>query len=71
LLDVFAAQRSHLVAVLEPLPPESWSRAATVLGAGRSLQWTVLHYAQRLVDHERPHIKQIERIVTTVHSKTV
>jgi len=71
LLEVFAAQRSHLVALLEPLPPEGWSRTATVLGAGRALQWTVLHYAQRLVDHERAHIRQIEHIVTTVHGKTV
>jgi hypothetical protein len=65
-LGIFTAQRSHLLAVLEPLPPDGWSRAATVLGAGRPLEWTVLLYAQRLASHERSHIEQIERIVTTV-----
>ena len=68
-LDAFAAQRSNLLAVLEPLPPEGWSRAATVLGAGRPLERTVLDYAQWLASHERPHIKQIERIVNALHMK--
>jgi hypothetical protein len=66
-LAAFAAQRSTLLAVLEPLPPEGWSRAATVLGAGRPLERTALDYAQRMAIHERPHIKQIGRIVTTLH----
>jgi hypothetical protein len=70
-LDAFAAQRSHLWAVLEPLPPEGWSRAATVLGAGRPLERTVQYYAQWLAGHERPHIKQIERIVNTLHRMTM
>jgi hypothetical protein len=70
-LDAVAAQRSHLLAVLEPLPPEGWSRAGTVLGAGRPFQWTVLFYAQRLASHERSHLGQITRIVTTVHNKTL
>jgi hypothetical protein len=65
-LRVFAAQRADLLAVLKPLPPESWSRAATVKGAGAPLVRTVLSYAERLVRHERPHLKQIERIVTSV-----
>lgn len=66
-LGAFAAQRAGLLAVLEPLPPEGWSRAATVTGAGRPLTWTVLFYAQRLAGHERPHVKQIERLVNTLH----
>ena len=53
-LDAFAAQRSNLVAVLELLLPEGWSRAATVLGAGRPLERTVLYYAQWLASHECP-----------------
>lgn len=65
-LGAFATQRAELLAVLEPLPPEGWSRAATVTGAGKPLMRTVLSYAQWLVDHERPHVKQIERIVNTV-----
>lgn len=65
-LDAFATQRAELLAVLEPLPPGGWSRAATVTGAGKPLTRTVLSYAQRLVDHERPHVKQIERIVNSI-----
>ena len=64
-LRAFAAQRADLLAVLEPLPPEGWSRAATVTGAGKVLERTVLDYAQRMVRHERPHVRQVERIVTT------
>lgn len=66
-LHAFATQRTELLAVLEPLAPEGWSRAATVTGAGKVLERTVLVYAQWLVDHERPHLKQIERIVNTLH----
>jgi hypothetical protein len=62
-LAAFAAQRAGLLAVLESLPPEGWSRAATVTGAGKPLERTVLSYAQRLARHERPHVKQIERTV--------
>jgi hypothetical protein len=65
-LDAFATQRSALLAVLEPLPPEGWSRAATVTGAGKALERTVLDYGRRLALHERPHLKQIERIVKRV-----
>ena len=65
-LRAFATQRTELLAVLEPLAPEGWSRAATVTGAGKVLERTVLSYAQRLAVHERPHVKQIERIVNTL-----
>jgi DinB superfamily len=62
-LRAFAAQRAALLAVLEPLPPEGWSRAATVTGAGKALERTVLFYARWLTEHERPHVKQIARLV--------
>jgi uncharacterized damage-inducible protein DinB len=62
-LRAFAAQRAELVAVLEPLPTEAWLRGATVTGAGRPLQRTVLSYAQWLATHERPHVKQVERAI--------
>ncbi|MDB5074043.1 MAG: yfiT 2 [Chloroflexi bacterium] len=61
-LQAFAAQRSELLAVLKPLAPKDWSRAATVTGAGKVLERTVLFYAQWLARHERPHLKQIQRI---------
>ncbi len=66
-LRAFAMQRAELLAALKPLPLESWSRSAIVTGAGRPLKLTVLSYAQRLARHERPHVKQIERIVTALN----
>jgi hypothetical protein len=66
-LRSFTTQRADLLAVLEPLPSEGWSRTATVTGAGKALELTALSYAQRLARHERPHLKQIERIVNTMH----
>jgi len=48
---------------LKPLPVEAWSRTATVTGAGKPRERTVYTYAQWLANHERTHIKQIERIV--------
>jgi len=58
-LRSFATQRDDLLAVLEPLPHEGWSRAATVTGAGKVLERTVLFYAQWLARHERQHVKQV------------
>jgi hypothetical protein len=66
-LHAFAAQRTNLLAVLEPLAPEDWARAATVTGAGKPLERTAMSYAQWLARHERPHVKQIERIVKSMH----
>jgi DinB superfamily len=61
-LRAYTAQRAELLAVLEPLPPQSWSRSATVTGAGNVLQRTVLTYAAWLARHEQPHLKQITRL---------
>ncbi len=66
-LRSFATQRADLLAVLEPLPHEGWSLAATVTGAGKVLERTVLFYAQWLARHERQHVKQVERIVNMMH----
>jgi hypothetical protein len=65
-LQAFTAQRADLLAVLQPLAPEAWSRTATVTGAGKPRQRTVHTYAQWLANHERSHVKQIERIVNTL-----
>ena len=65
-LRAFTTQRAELLTVLEPLGPEDWAQTATVTGAGSPLQKTVLDYAERLARHERPHIKQIARIVSTM-----
>ncbi|HET7036430.1 MAG TPA: DinB family protein [Thermomicrobiaceae bacterium] len=66
-LDAFTAQRAALLALLEPLPAEAWSRSATVTGAGKPLTRTVHTYAQWLARHERPHVKQIANTVTTMN----
>jgi hypothetical protein len=65
-LSAFTTQRTDLLAVLEPLTPAGWLRAATVTGAGKPLVRSVHAYAQWLASHERTHIKQIERITNTV-----
>lgn len=65
-LQAFAAQRAELVAVLEPLEPRDWSRAATITGAGRPLERTVLFYATWLTRHEQTHLKQIQAVMRTV-----
>jgi hypothetical protein len=65
-LRSFTTQRAGLLAVLESLPPEGWTRAATVTGAGKVLERTVLSYAQWMALHEQPHVKQIGRIVLAI-----
>jgi hypothetical protein len=48
------------------LPPEDWSRAATVKGAGAVLERSVLTYPQGLARQERSLVAQVERIVGAV-----
>jgi hypothetical protein len=63
-LRAFMKQRTELLALLRPLPTAAWSRAATVTGAGRPRERTVLDYARWLANHERSHVKHIARIVS-------
>jgi hypothetical protein len=65
-LRSFATQRADLLAVLEALPPEGWERSATVTGAGKVLERTVLFYGDWMARHERQHVKQVEHIVNTM-----
>jgi hypothetical protein len=58
----FTKQRTDLLSFLRPLPKASWSRSATVTGAGRPRERTVLDYARWLANHERTHLRQIARI---------
>lgn len=62
----FVVQRRELVTLLQSLPPDGWERSATVTGAGAPLLRTVHTYARWLVHHERPHVKQIERIASAL-----
>ena len=60
-LRAYAKQRAELLAVLRALPPKAWSRAATVTGAGRPIERSVLTYAQWLANHERSHWRTLKR----------
>jgi hypothetical protein len=60
----FTRQRAKLLALLRSLPKASWSRRATVTGAGRPRERTIGEYALWLANHERSHLRHIERVVT-------
>jgi hypothetical protein len=62
-LRAFTKQRAELLALLRSLPKVGWSRSATVTGAGKPRERTVLDYARWLANHERSHVKHIGRIV--------
>ena len=63
-LRAFRKQRAELLTFLRPLPKTAWSRSATVTGAGRPRERTVMEYARWLANHERTHVKQIAWIVS-------
>lgn len=65
-LHAFTKQRKELLVVLVSLTSKDWLRSAAVTGAGKPLERTVLFYARWLAEHERPHLKQIERIANTI-----
>ncbi len=68
-LRAFAQQREELLALLGPLPPDAWSRSATVTGAGKPRQRTVLEYGRWLANHERSHLRHIARLVEAMHEE--
>ena len=65
-LKAFTRQRARLLAVLDSLSPNGWSRSATVIGGGKPIERTVHDYANRLARHERTHWKQVEKTVNAV-----
>ena len=68
LLHVFTKQREELLKVLEPLQPKDWWRTATLTGAGKPLQQTLISHADGLARHERAHLKQIERTLNALRT---
>jgi hypothetical protein len=52
---------------LERLRPKDWARWATVTGAGKTLQRSVLFYAEWLATHERSHVEHFERMFNSKH----
>lgn len=65
-LQAFTKQREKLLTVLEQLMPQDWWRTATLIGAGKPLQQTLISHADGLARHERSHLKQIERILNAL-----
>jgi DinB superfamily len=65
-LQAFSDQRARLLATLRSLPPEDWSRGATVVGGGAPIERTVHSYAARLARHERTHWKQVAATLRTL-----
>ena len=65
-LQAFSTQRDRLLALLERLPANDWSRTATVLGAGRPLELTTHSYASRLARHEPTHWRQVAKTAKTL-----
>ncbi|MCC6805221.1 MAG: DinB family protein [Anaerolineae bacterium] len=66
LFRAFSAQRADLLATLERLPLESWSRVAMIKTVGKAYPRTVLNFADRMARHEREHLRQIEQIAAAV-----
>jgi hypothetical protein len=64
----FTQQRSELLEILEQLPPDSWTRGATVIGTGKPREHTVFMFARRMALHECEHFGQIERVIQSVRS---
>jgi hypothetical protein len=69
-LAAFGVQRAELLAMLNPLAPNAWSRTATVKAAGKVVTATVLDYAQRLAGHEHHHLEQFARIAAAVRTSS-
>ena len=65
-LRAFVRQRKALLAVLDPLTPDAWQRTGTLVGAGRPVDLTAHSYAERLARHERPHVKQIAKVLAAL-----
>jgi hypothetical protein len=65
-LRAFTRQRADLLAVLKPLPPEGWTRTATVLAWGQQYEKSLLDYANKLATHEHTHVQQIRAVVAAI-----
>jgi hypothetical protein len=55
-----------LLVLLDSLPEEAWARTGTFTGAGKPIVRTVGSFGRRIAIHERPHLKQIQRMVDAV-----
>ncbi len=68
-LQAYAHQREALLAHLGSLKPDEWLRGATFTGTTRGKEQTIASYAQRIVDHESEHGRQIDDILQTLSGR--
>jgi hypothetical protein len=63
-LASFTQERQELVKTLTTLNQTDWLRPGTFTGTSpRQRHQTVFSYAQRMVNHEQPHLNQIEALL--------
>ena len=63
-LSSFAEERLKLVDLLKDLDEDGWARPGTFTGTShRQRNQTVLSYSERIVNHEQPHLEQIESLL--------
>lgn len=64
--QAFATQRAKLLATLDALPPDAWSRTAMVKVYGELWEHGVQYYGDKLARHEAVHLPQIEGVVRSL-----
>ena len=63
-LELFTQERLKLINTLSDLDAAGWARRATFTGTSpRQRNQTVFSYAERIVNHEQPHLDQIESLL--------
>lgn len=63
-LESFSQERHKLVEALAKLDEAGWFRCGTFSGVSSGQrEQTVLNYAERIVNHEQPHLDQIEALL--------
>ncbi len=69
-LDAFTQERHALIQRLASLDEADWARRGTFTGtSARQRNQTVMSYAERIANHEAPHLDQIERLLQTHQAK--
>ena len=63
-LESFTQERQKLMQALTDLDEAGWMRRGTFTGtSARQRDQTVLSYSERIVNHEQPHLEQIESLL--------
>jgi uncharacterized damage-inducible protein DinB len=63
-LESFTQERQQLIKFLADLDEAGWERPGTFTGTSpRNRSQTVLSYAARMVNHEQPHLDQVEALL--------